>query len=189
MAGEQASARACQWQGAEECKQRPWGNGANARVRPGLRIQPGINSYSIYEQRELVIAELLRHPSIPQAARRLKISPLTIQKWLRTEEFNTQYKQARQQVLELTISTVGNHVTDAIATLGRNLHCGRPDSEIRAAAVILQWAGKFIPGVDAQAAADKMAEAMQNSGPGAATIIVVDGGEDEYIEGLKQATI
>jgi hypothetical protein len=167
----------------------PKGNG-NVRIVPGKRIKPGINSYSLYEQRELVIAELLRHPSVHQAAKRLGISPKTIQRWLQTEEFNLQYKQAREQVLELTISTVGQHVTEAIATLGRNLHCGRPDSEIRAAAVILSWAGKFIPGADMKAAADKMAAAVaqQNSSNGA-TIIVVDGSEDEYIEGLKEATL
>lgn len=160
-------------------------NGTGKRTT--RQIRPGINSYSLYGSRELVIAELLKQPSVPRTARKFGISPKTLQKWMQTEEFAKEYDNARRQVLELSISTVSNHVTDAVDTLARNLRCGRSDSEIRAAAVILQWAGKFIPGVDQKAAADKMAAAM-NTGPAGATIIVVDGDEESYIRGLEQAT-
>lgn len=163
-------------------------NGTSTKKRTTRKIRPGVNSYSLYGQRELVIAELLKQPSIPRTARKLGISPKTIQKWLRTEEFAREYDDARRQVLELSISTVGQHVTEAVDTLARNLHCGRSDSEIRAAAVILQWAGKFIPGIDQKVAAEKLAAAQAGAGPAGATIIVVDGGEDDYVRALEQGT-
>lgn len=147
--------------------------------RPNVKAKPG----SLYERRELVIANLLKHPSIPAAAQASGVSAATIRVWFRTEEFQEQYKQARQQVLELAISTTASHVNEAVATLVRNLTCGRSDSEIRAAAVILQWAGKFLPEQFRDQAGAKIANAAMN---GQSTIIVVDGTEDEYVEGLNQ---
>lgn len=139
-----------------------------------------------YPRRETVIAALLRTPNLRKAAAETGVSPSTIEKWLATPEFYEEYKKAREQVLELSISTVATHVDDAVKTLVRNMSCGRPDSEIRAALGVLHWAGKFLPEQFANTAGAKIAQVAQQQAASGSTIIVVDGTEADYIAALEQ---
>jgi hypothetical protein len=91
-------------------------------------------------KKELAIAALLQQPTILAAAQVVGIEECTLRKWLELPEFKTAYRKARQRVLEAAIGRLQQVTGDAVEALKRNLTCGRPDTEVRAAQAILSQA-------------------------------------------------
>jgi hypothetical protein len=87
---------------------------------------------------ERYIALLLTEPTRAAAARAAGISARTADRWARDPGFAAAYRKARHRVLDDVVTTLHRLCTDAAAALGRNLNCGRPAAEIRAACAILQ---------------------------------------------------
>ena len=52
-------------------------------------------------------------------------------------EFKSKYRAARREVVEKSISEVQSAMDEAVRTLKRNLSCGSPSAEIRAAQIII----------------------------------------------------
>jgi hypothetical protein len=87
---------------------------------------------------ERAIAALLSEPTIEAAAARAKISPRTLAYWLKQPAFAAAYRQARQQLVEHAVTLLQRTTSLAVATLCRNLSCGKPGVEVNAANSILQ---------------------------------------------------
>ena len=88
-------------------------------------------------KKQAAISALLTHPSIEKAALAAGVSEKTLWRWLQLPEFSEAYQQARDQVLEQTLSLLHKATGGAVAALVRNLKCGTPGVEVRAAVAVL----------------------------------------------------
>jgi hypothetical protein len=87
---------------------------------------------------EKAIAALLSEASIQAAARCAKVSERTLTYWLKQPAFAREYRSARQQVVEHAITLLQRVTSLAVATLHRNLSCGKAATEVAAAGKILE---------------------------------------------------
>lgn len=99
---------------------------------------------------ELAIAALLSCRTIKAAAERCAVDEATLRAWLRLPEFLAEYRAARRAVVEGAIARLQRATSKAVATLERNLKCGRPGDEIRSALGILQHATHAVEVTDLQ---------------------------------------
>jgi len=103
---------------------------------------------SINKNKEKALAALLSTPSVASAARRAKLSEGTLYGYLKDNDFKVQYRIARRSLVEVSTARVQAATTKAVETLKRNLTCGVPSAEIRAATSILDFAHKGIEVMD-----------------------------------------
>jgi len=78
------------------------------------------------------------------AARAVDIAPATIWRWTQQADFRAKLRDARRAVVEGAIGRLQQAATEAVTTLQRNLTCGTPAVEVRAATAILDQAIKAI---------------------------------------------
>jgi len=95
-------------------------------------------------RQERAIVALLAEPSIEAAAKTAEVSDVTIWRWMKLPEFRSKLRDARRAVVEGAIGRLQQAATEAVETLRRNLTCGTPSVEVRAAATILDQAIKAI---------------------------------------------
>ena len=91
-------------------------------------------------KREAAILALLETGSLEEAAKKIGVGTSTLGRWLRRDDFQALYRTARQRAFEAGLSRLHALTGQAVETLHRNLTCGRPSVEIRAAAAILEHA-------------------------------------------------
>ncbi len=91
-------------------------------------------------KQELAIAALLSEPSQERAAGRAGVTSETLRRWQRLPAFEAAFKQARSKILDDAITSISQATVDAVRTLRRNLSCGNPSIETRAAQCILSTA-------------------------------------------------
>jgi hypothetical protein len=91
-----------------------------------------------------VLAALLQHPTVTEAAKASGISERSIFRWLQRKDFHEQYKAAQRAVVDDAIGELQAATKEAVATLWRNLSCGNHASEVRAAQIILERSFKAI---------------------------------------------
>ena len=89
-------------------------------------------------KQELATTALLTEPTLEKAAKAAGVSGSTLRRWLQEPGFRNTYRTARGELLERTLSRLIQASGKAIATLERNLDCGKPATEVRAAATILR---------------------------------------------------
>lgn len=89
-------------------------------------------------RREQAISALLTHPTIVEAAQAAGVSEKTIRNWLKDAAFLRDFRATRSRVVEHAIAQLQTATSRAVETLERNLTCGTPGAEIRAAATILE---------------------------------------------------
>jgi hypothetical protein len=109
-------------------------------------------------RREAALAALLTEPTIERAAAKAGVAYRTLKTWLATPEFQQAFKDARRTVLQETVSQLLSGCSDAVATLRRNLSCGVPAAENRAAVALLVYALK---GLEAEGLGNEVAELRQ----------------------------
>ena len=83
------------------------------------------------------ISALLMHPTIERAAQAVGVTDRTLWRWLQEPDFATAYQRARNEVLTQSLSLMHKATGTAVATLIRNLKCGNPSVEVRAAIGLL----------------------------------------------------
>lgn len=110
------------------------------------------------ERRDRLIAALLSTPTHDAAATAAGVSVATIQRYLRQQAFQKAYRSARNRLVEVAIGQLQQVAGKAVDTLERNLTCGRPGDEVRAAVAILEHAYR---GVEALDVADRLAQIEQ----------------------------
>jgi hypothetical protein len=99
-------------------------------------------------KQETLIAALLTEPTHAAAATKAGVSEATLHRWLRLPEFQTAYRQARRSIVETAIGRLQQTTGKAVEALERNLACGHPGNEIRAALGILDHAVKAVELLD-----------------------------------------
>src|SRR5690348_1827007 len=89
-------------------------------------------------KQEQAIAALLAEPTLSAAACRCGVSESTLYRWVHAQSFQAAYRSARRSVVDAAIGHLQQAAADAVGCLRRNLACGTPGVEVRAAAVILE---------------------------------------------------
>jgi hypothetical protein len=118
---------------------------------------------------EPAIAALLTAPSIEEAAKAVGVSERTLRTWLKDTDFLAAFRDARRAVVETAIAKLQSATGDAVEALRRNLTCGQPAVEIRAALGLIEQSVRAVEYLDlATELAElrrQMAEVRQH-GPG-----------------------
>jgi hypothetical protein len=94
----------------------------------------------IERKTEVAIAALLTEPTHAAAAAKAGIGEATLQRWLRNPNFLSKYRIARRSIVEAAVGHVQQASAQAVDVLRRNLNCGNPSVEVRAALAILDKA-------------------------------------------------
>ncbi len=108
----------------------------------------GFDSMPKTTNKERALAALLESASIADAAKSCGLSQETLYRYLRDKEFLSDYRNARRQVVENSITQLQQASGEAVETLRRNLSCMNANAEIRAAQIILDNALKGVELVD-----------------------------------------
>src|SRR6266540_3697619 len=95
-------------------------------------------------KQDKAILALLTEPTVEAAARSIDSAPATLWRWSQQPEFKARLRDARRAVVEGAIGRLQQAATEAVDTLRRNLTCGTPSVEVKAAATILDQAIKAV---------------------------------------------
>ena len=95
-------------------------------------------------KQERAIIALLAEPTLGAVAKAADISEVTLWRWMKAPDFKSRLRDARRAVVEGAIGRLQAAATEAVDTLRRNLSCGTPSVEVKAAATILDQAIKAI---------------------------------------------
>jgi hypothetical protein len=100
-------------------------------------------------RQEKAIAALLTEPTIAAAAKKAGIGEATLYRWLAEDEhFENAYRAARRSAVEGAIGGLQRASEGAVSALERNLTCGLPSVEVRAAVSILDYSLRGIDRYD-----------------------------------------
>jgi hypothetical protein len=91
-------------------------------------------------RQERAIVALLSKPWIGAAAKTADVSHVTLWRWMKRPDFRARLRNARRAVVEGAIGRLQQAATEAVSTLQRNMTCGTPAVEVRAATAILDQA-------------------------------------------------
>jgi hypothetical protein len=123
---------------------------------------------------EAAVAALLSCRSIAAAAKKVGVNEKTLRAWLKEEAFASAYRAARRAVVEYSIAQVQKLTEQAVKALARNLRCGVPAVEVKAAVAILDQAGR---GVELLDLAERLAK-LENPAGSAEQDGEAEGGDD-----------
>ncbi|MEM6531682.1 MAG: hypothetical protein AAF654_03625 [Myxococcota bacterium] len=110
-------------------------------------------------KQERVIAALLTAGSMREAAEEAKISPTTLSRWLKDEQFVRAYRAARRRIVEHALAELQAAAKEAVATLCRNMASGVPHVEVSAARAVLSNAMNAVELVDLQERLERLEHA------------------------------
>ena len=89
-------------------------------------------------KQEQAIAALLSESTVEKAATKAGVGYRTLKGWLALPDFRDAYRAAQRDLFEQSVIVLKKLAIGAALALGRNLTCGRPSSEIRAAVAIYE---------------------------------------------------
>ena len=115
---------------------------------------------------EKAVLALLTNPTIRDAARAAGVGEATLYRWLQIPEFRDAYRAARRQVVSHATARLQNAATLAVAALERNLECGNPATEVRAAVAILEHSIRAIEIEDLAARVEALERLSADEGRG-----------------------
>src|SRR5262249_51505043 len=101
-----------------------------------------------HDKFEQAIAALLRHKTIAEASAEVGVNEKTVREWMKQPAFRDLYREVRGEILERTVAQLLSACTEAVEALKRNLACGKPAPENRAAVAILELAAKGVETLD-----------------------------------------
>jgi len=107
-----------------------------------------IGGSKLRRKQEALIAALLTEPTQAAAAAKASVGEATMQRWLHLPEFQAAYRQARRSLVESAIGRLQQGAQKAVETLERNLTCGQPATEVRAAMGFLDHAVQAVELMD-----------------------------------------
>jgi len=98
---------------------------------------------SLTPRQHAAIAALLTERTHATAAKKAEVAEQTLRRWLATDaRFVATYRAARRTVMDAVIGNLQQVASKAVDTLEKNLTCGRPADEIRAALGVLAHASR-----------------------------------------------
>src|SRR4051812_34234055 len=96
-------------------------------------------------KQERGVAALLTEMTNAAAAAKAGVSEATMQRWLAgSEAFRRAYRDARRRLVDDALLTAQKAARSAVAALLRNLRCGKPACEIRAAEALLGYVARGV---------------------------------------------
>ncbi len=98
--------------------------------------------------KEKALTALLSTNTVKAAASECDLSIMSLYRYLRDPEFKKEYRAHRRDLMEATLGRLQYATEQAAHTLRRNMTCGNPGNEIRAAQIILENAQKGVETVD-----------------------------------------
>jgi transposase-like protein len=98
------------------------------------------NFQNLSEKQELALAALLAGKTRKQAARLATVNEVTIYRWLNDDFFRSQLRGRRGKLFDEAAGQLYGLTEKAIATLKKNLDCGIPSVEVKAALGIISQA-------------------------------------------------
>ena len=104
----------------------------------------GEGGESLTASQEKALSALLTSGTVEAAAAKAGLTDRTLHRYLSAPAFRRAYLLARRQALEQATGALQQASYAAVATLIKNLKCGSPSSEIRAAQVILEQSAKGV---------------------------------------------
>jgi len=107
------------------------------------RLWPDLAASGMNWKRDAALAALLTAPTIVEAARTAGVGERTLRRWLADPGFAAEYDAACRQAFNQAIFALQQASGEAVATLRRNLNCGNPAVEVRAASEILAQAAQW----------------------------------------------
>jgi hypothetical protein len=99
-------------------------------------------------KQDKLIPFLLTENSIEAACKRAGIGAATYYRWLGDKAFVEKFREARNSILENTVARLQSLAGEAVETLKKNLTCGNPAAENRAAQMILEQTVKGVETLD-----------------------------------------
>ena len=110
---------------------------------------------------ERIIAALLGQPTLEKAARACGLSKATVCRRLQEPQFRAEYRSARRQLLEVTISRLQDASTAAVAALRGALRVSAAGVRVTAARTILDFSMRGVELMDLE---DRVIELEQRFG-------------------------
>ena len=83
------------------------------------------------------VSALLQSPTVEAAAGLCGVSESTLSRWIKRSDFQDVYTQARRELVQRSLSSLQTASVEALDALKRNLACGLPAIEVRAASALL----------------------------------------------------
>jgi len=83
------------------------------------------------------VSALLQSPTVEAAAGLCGVSESTLSRWIKRSDFQDVYTQARRELVQRSLSSLQTALVEALDALKRNLACGLPAIEVRAASALL----------------------------------------------------
>lgn len=116
---------------------------------------------------ETLIAALLTESTHAAAAVKAGVSEATVQRWLKDPTFQAAYRTARRGVVEVAVGRLQQVTAEAVEALRKNLTCGNPAVEVRAAIGVLDQAFHGIELIDLATQLDELQRRLEpnNSNP------------------------
>jgi transposase-like protein len=88
-------------------------------------------------KQEQAIGALLTEPTISAAAAAVGIGEATLRRWMKLDDFTTEYRAARRQVVEQATARLQQASSGAVDTLVKSLEADSESVQLRAAMAIL----------------------------------------------------
>jgi hypothetical protein len=117
-------------------------------------------------KQEAAIAALLTEKTIEEAAVKAGVAYRTLKTWLRQPDFRRDYREARRRVLDDAVALLQRSCTEAAETLARNLNCGKPEAENRAAVAVLDQAFRGLEALDLVAEVEELKRMLADANDG-----------------------
>jgi hypothetical protein len=99
---------------------------------------------NLTDKQEAAIGFLLTERTQEKAAEKAGVGSATLRRWLGEPAFAAAYRLARRQLVEAAVGQLQQVTSEAVDALRRNLTCGNPCVEVRAATTILEQAVKGV---------------------------------------------
>lgn len=116
-------------------------------------------------KREQAIIALLSHSSIGQAAKTAGISEVTLWRWIKDQEFQQAYREAKRRVVDQAISRLQQVCGEAVETLREIMtDPEKPtSSRVTAARAILEMAVKAVEIDDLASRVEKLERTIESN--------------------------
>jgi hypothetical protein len=115
-------------------------------------------------RQEQALLALLRRPTICGAAKLAGVDERTVRRWLQLPAFIAAYRACRRQLVEAALGRLQKSAAKAVKALERNLSCGAPSTEIRAALGILDNAIRATETLDQEQRLEELEQRLAQKG-------------------------